>query len=216
MISPAPWRLTGQGYIFLCRFPQSFVSRHVHLPHVLSDKFIGGYGFIMFADYESSNVGRYQELLCIPGKVTYGNKRYYTISSIYVSTWDSVESGRVNWGIPKEPAEFEFAPLDDAREQLNVWKDGRIIVSCVVKRGKVPFPLSTRMLKLRLLQYYQDRYCFTKVGGFGWGRRAYVESFNADGRYFPPVEKEHIAAAAAASPFSMIFHEPYVTYDMKD
>ena len=105
---PAPWDLKGKGYIFLYKFNKKFVEQSGKVPEFLKDSFTGGFGSVMLVNYKQSNAGPYGELLFIPGKFKFNNKKLDNISKIYVSTMESVVNGRLNWGIPKEKADFSF------------------------------------------------------------------------------------------------------------
>ena len=52
-------------------------------------------------------------LLLIPGTMRFPDgRRYASFSRILVSTWDSVVNGRINWGIPKDRANFDWVRGD--------------------------------------------------------------------------------------------------------
>src|SRR5262245_61022490 len=103
-IVPPPWRLTGSGYILLYRwFPRDFVAVQGQVPPALAGSFKGGASAVMVVNYENSEVGPYRELLFIPGLF----ERGFSITRTYVSSQASVDSGRANWGIPKQLAEFD-------------------------------------------------------------------------------------------------------------
>lgn len=76
------------------------------MPGSLRASFVGGYGALMLVDYSESNCGPYRELLLIPGSFRVRDKTLASISRIFVSTTESLASGRRNWGIPKELADF--------------------------------------------------------------------------------------------------------------
>lgn len=115
---PAPWQLNGYGYILLYQFKKSFTNEEA--PEFLKGKAISGFGSMMLVNYESSNCGPYGELLFIPGKYAHENKKLNTISKIYVSSMDSVDNGRANWGIPKEMAHFTFEKSSQNKEHVIV------------------------------------------------------------------------------------------------
>ncbi|HHX59130.1 MAG TPA: acetoacetate decarboxylase family protein, partial [Epulopiscium sp.] len=115
---PAPWTLIGSGYILLYRFDTNFANEQA--PDFLKEKAIPGIGSVMLVNYEAANCGPYGELLIIPGKYNYKNRKLHTINKIYVSSQDSVDNGRMNWGIPKEHANFSFEPLSDKLEKVTV------------------------------------------------------------------------------------------------
>src|SRR6187549_840298 len=118
--APAPWTLTGDGYIFVYKFSQDFVRSQGLIPPFLQGAYRGGFGAVMLVDYHTSGVGAYRELLFIPGVFEVNGKNYYSITKIYVSTMASVVNGQENWGIPKEVADFDIQRLDDSSERITV------------------------------------------------------------------------------------------------
>jgi len=74
-VYPAPWNLTGKGYILLYKFPGNFVEGKSNLPSFLKGCFAGGFGTLMLVDYSTSNAGPYGELLLIPGKFRHKGKK---------------------------------------------------------------------------------------------------------------------------------------------
>ena len=130
---PAPWNLKGKGYIIVYALDKDFVEKEGNVPEFLKGKFVGGFGALMLVDYEESNAGPYGEMLFIPGKFKFKNKRLDTISKIYVSTMESVVNGRNNWGIPKERADFKFTKIDENRENVCISLEGENIAELVEK-----------------------------------------------------------------------------------
>ena len=97
-IAPAPWTLKGNGYIFIYHFPKEFVEKFGFLADYQRLSFKGDFvGTVMLVDYETSAVGPYQELLFVPGRMTFNKKKLFSISKIYVSSDDSVWNGNENW-----------------------------------------------------------------------------------------------------------------------
>ncbi|GAA5877072.1 hypothetical protein JCM3774_002834 [Rhodotorula dairenensis] len=145
MSAPAPWHLTGQGWIIPLRTP--FSATPVPIPPAAyaplergstadqSHRFHGGVGFVMLVRYKTSNVGPYDELIYVPGLFSRRPRQTRTdattaepveyfpsITRIYVSTDESVYNGRKNWGIPKHRADFNFSsdPADPASTSVRV------------------------------------------------------------------------------------------------
>ena len=84
MQAPPPWKLKGNGYIFLYHFPKSFVKKFGFLSDYQANKFNGDFvGTVMLVDYETSAVGPYHELLFVPGRLNYDKKKVFSISKIY-------------------------------------------------------------------------------------------------------------------------------------
>ena len=107
-IVKAPWDLRGYCYTFLVKIPSFWGSEKMFVPKELPESH-GGFAFVMFVHYDSSDVGPYDELLFMPlTTFPFGCQKGRTISRIFVSSQPSVDSGRHNWGIPKELAEFKL------------------------------------------------------------------------------------------------------------
>jgi hypothetical protein len=98
--------LEGDGWILLLRLPEA-AARPRHMPPELQAAAARRAVDVMFVDYADSPAGPYRELLYMPGRLTLpGGRKAWSVTRIYVSTWDSVVNGRRNWGIPKDLAEF--------------------------------------------------------------------------------------------------------------
>ncbi|KAG0146714.1 hypothetical protein CROQUDRAFT_657067 [Cronartium quercuum f. sp. fusiforme G11] len=76
--------------------------------------FRGGMGTIQIIRYHSSPIGPYDELMIVPGEFALPDELHRgplpRITRIYVSTLQSVFSGRLNWNVPKHLAQFKFTP----------------------------------------------------------------------------------------------------------
>ncbi|GAA5887476.1 hypothetical protein JCM16303_003430 [Sporobolomyces ruberrimus] len=118
--------------------------------------------------------GAYDELLYIPGLFSKEEKPeeyFLTTTRIYVSTDLSVANGRVEWGIPKHRAEFEFTPLspDSSKMHLTVshpTNPPRPFFSAVLTDSKLtPFsmPVSTSWLSWPISRYFMDGYNATLI-----------------------------------------------------
>ena len=100
-IVPAPWKLRGDGYMFMIKLPLPRGRAELFAPTELAEARFGQFGWVMYVDYAASPVGPYRELLFNPGTFRFGARRLPSITKIYVSSQASVDSGRHNWGIPK-------------------------------------------------------------------------------------------------------------------
>jgi hypothetical protein len=170
--APAPWHLTGDGYVLIYKFPQDFAAAHTG-----AYEYKGGYGAVSLLNYHSSNVGPYQEIMFIPGQVAYPQKTGYSISKIYVSSESSVLNGQTNWGIPKELAEFEALPQVDGSGRIQVCKEGQPFVDLTIKPLGPAIPLNGAVLP-PLVQYRNGQTYITRLKSTGAGR--YVRILNAD------------------------------------
>nr|CCA22107.1 conserved hypothetical protein [Albugo laibachii Nc14]CCA23401.1 conserved hypothetical protein [Albugo laibachii Nc14] len=128
---PPPWiDMKAESYIFMTytrsidRIPDSWSDpfRSTLTSSPQNRRYIGGIGTIMIIRYFEAPCGPYDELMFCPGKFTVPalqNKSKFGITRIYVSTEASVQSGRANWGIPKQLAKFRFYKSRDCLSQLS-------------------------------------------------------------------------------------------------
>ena len=157
---PAPWDLTGSGWVVALRMAPGSPLRDAFLPGALAGRGQGAIAYLMYVDYAESACGPYRELLFIPGSFPFADgRRHLTISRILVSTWDSVVNGRINWGIPKDRADFEVAEVlaGKREERIRVVSEGREL--CDLRFASVPFmpslPVSSALLPERYLTLAQ-------------------------------------------------------------
>lgn len=192
---PAPWHLEGTGYIMSYKFPKQFILERGFLAKRFSNGFYGKVGYVILADYQSSPVGPYRELLFIPGKVRYQRRKAYTISKIFVSTAASAENGRNNWGIPKELAEFSMTPVGKDLETIKVTKDGAVILDITVKAGsRLTVPLHTAFKPVTLVQHLDGQTFWTRLHGKGTAKFAQNLDVSVNSQYFPNfVFSRHVA-----------------------
>ncbi|MEA5593624.1 acetoacetate decarboxylase family protein [Rivularia sp. UHCC 0363] len=113
---PAPWTLKGYAVqtLQLVNIEQAskFIPSELKIISFLPGKTLGG---IYISCYDGSLL-TYNELIVVPGFVSYQGNIGAWISHIYVDNQDSVAGGREIWGLPKEMAEFS-------------WNDGSVRVS---------------------------------------------------------------------------------------
>lgn len=204
-LAPAPWKLTGRGWLFLYRLPQEAASIPELLPRESCGPYLGGLAALMLVDYASSDVGPYQELLFIPGRFRHQNEKYYSISRIWVSTKASVVNGQNNWGIPKELARFTIK----RNEQEESWSvqqpDGKVFLQASLKKGRLPFPMHTRLLPFPLLQSWKGRLFQTGFSGHGWARLADMQKLDIQSDVFPAIASYKPLLGMAIDPFHIQF-----------
>ena len=198
----APWNLKGRGYVIIYKFNKDFVKDNCSLPPFLNYRFKGGFGAIMIMDYFESNVGPYQELLFIPGKFIYNNKKYYSITKIYVSSMESVVNGKENWGMPKQFANFNF---NDDFSKISVDIEGINILDFKANYRHLKFPLSTKLVPLPLVQRYNKKDYYTKFFGKGKARFAKVKKLKINSTLFPKVEDQRRLFSLRIEDFNITF-----------
>jgi len=184
---PAPWNLTGDGYIILYRFQKEFVEKNGFVSPETFSCFKGGFGLVMLVNYSSSTAGPYQELLFMPGRFSHEGKTYFSISKIYVSTMESVVNGRENWGIPKELADFNFHKTKDRTERIIVSVNGRTCLDITLLRRRLYIPISTNLYPLPLMHNLEGKSFFTSFQGSGYGKLAKIINVTADSALFPDI-----------------------------
>lgn len=207
---PAPWSLSGKGYILLYKFSEEFVKKNCNVPVFLNNSFTGGFGTIMIVDYYSSNAGPYGELLFIPGRFRHRDKKLNTITDIFVSSMESVVNGRKNWGIPKEHADFQFHLVDKHTENVHVHTGSKTIADFTIKSGGISFPVSTRFLPFPLVQSYDGNYYYTTFHGNGIGKIAKVSKVKINSELFPDVSSLKPLLAIKVEPFTITFPVPII------
>lgn len=182
-----PWNFTGNGYIMLFKFPKSFILDHGFLPERFRKGFYGNVGAIVFADYQSSNLGPYQELFFVPGKLRHQHRKVYTISKNYVSdNREGLEKSLGNWGISKEKASFRFISGKDL-DSLQVTQNGVPVIDITVKVSKKgwAFPMWTFFHPLHMIQYGDGKTFSFNLHGGGKGRFAAIMKVDVNPELFP-------------------------------
>jgi hypothetical protein len=138
---PAPWRLSGDAWIFLVSMPKELLPAASFTPEALRGREAGGFSAAMVVNYRASNVGPYQEILWIPGFFRFADRKRLSITRIFVSTWESVENGQRNWGIPKDRADFAITAERDDVEHIVVSKNGQVFADLRVKKTGFSLPV---------------------------------------------------------------------------
>lgn len=209
---PAPWSLTGSGYIILITLRESFVTQSCFVPESLAGSFSGGIGTIMLVDYVSSDAGPYKEILFIPGRFSFQGRNLFSITKIYVSTMNSVVNGIRNWGIPKELAQFNISQTGNERV-VHIDRDGVCFAELCFKHYPIHVPITTALVPpaLRTLgHHYQSRTYITRLSARGSVCPARLVSARIDKTYFPDFTTGKVLASFYVSKFLMVFPVPQV------
>ena len=207
-LAPAPWSLTGRGWILLVKMPATALDDPAFVPPALRGKRHGRLAMVMLVDYETSAVGPYQELLYIPGRFDFPNGRHYSITRIYVSTMDSVVNGRLNWGIPKDRCDFDFRQDSDGDDLLSVSHQGRRFAHLRVHGGGLRLPFTTGLLPrflLTLSQYHGGRQFTYVPSASGQVQFSHVVDMQFDGTLFPDLGVGKVVACMKTPRFRMTF-----------
>lgn len=208
--TPAPWSLTGRGYIVVLRGTPTARERGSFLGDEFKNQWGGFFSYLIFADYVSSDVGPYRELLFVPGSVPATGGRRLTISKIYVSTSASVHNGRLNWGIPKEQCDFDVIRLNANEERVIATSNSNPLAEFVFRSRGPSFPFRTSWVPSSLRSFVQKlngkTFFFTPEakGTLQW---AQLRHGHVDTTQFPDFEQSRIVAAFKVRNFQMTFPE---------
>lgn len=207
-MSAPPWSLTGDGFIWLFRFPRAFVLEHGFLAPWQREALRETLGAVILVRYTQSGVGPYDELLCIPGRFAVAGARHFSISVIYVSTEASVRWGIANWGIPKQQAQFE-------RQQMH----GEVVFSCATTTDEpilsarlrplgLPFPVASALVPFRIAQRRGEEVLITHPRAVGRARLCTVSRLAVNPAHFPDIARLRPLAVLAVESFRMTFPHP--------
>lgn len=205
---PAPWQLSGDGWILLLELPEAARRDPRHVSPELAGCPLGGPAVVMFVDYTASPAGPYRELLYIPGRFTLPDgQRAWSVTRIYVSTWESVVNGRRNWGIPKDRADFE-REAEGATEQLRATAVGRTVAELELAARGPRLPARAGLLPAslrRLVQFHAGRRFELAPGARGGMRLARVQRLASDPELFPALDEARVRLALKAEGFRLEF-----------
>jgi hypothetical protein len=202
---PPPWKLKGEGIIMVFRFKKDWVEKNGFLTEIQKGYFKGGFGFVMLVNYSESPVGPYKELLFIPGK--FKPKNLQAITKIFVDSDLSTQNGRFNWGIPKETVPIIWQKKGKA-ETIGVGSEDDPVLFLKISSGGIPFPASTKLLPISLLQELEGKEFHTNPRGSGWAKLAKIETLKVDREHFPDIGKIKPLFCFKVNPFTMHFPLP--------
>ncbi|KAI0644205.1 hypothetical protein C8Q79DRAFT_914134 [Trametes meyenii] len=132
--APAPWTVKAEAWWFITslgRKPEPgealplsyFPSQETQLYKISTeqDAFRGGRGSITLTCYAESPIGAFDELAIAPGEfVNPYESQSHRVTRAYVSSLKAVVSGRHNWGLPRELAQFVYLPSLDIPDATEV------------------------------------------------------------------------------------------------
>jgi Acetoacetate decarboxylase (ADC) len=207
-LHPSPWRLQASAYVLAVRMPEDVIDTASFVPPSLAGKRCGHTAYVLFVDYREANCGPYQELLVAPAVYDFGEGHYPTITRIYVSTYDSVVNGRINWGIPKDRADFKVERGKDNVDRVQVSRDGHVFADMRFKPYGLTFPVTSALLPagLRtLMQHWRGKsYRFT-LSAKGNLRMAKLVEWTFDPKMFPDLARGKVLMAGYFPNFDMTF-----------
>ncbi|MDC3960441.1 acetoacetate decarboxylase family protein [Polyangium jinanense] len=204
---PAPWTLGGDAYVVMLRLPPRLIEEGSFVPEPLRGRAQGRTGALMFVDYATSDVGPYRELLFIPCRFRIGGGLFWSITKIYVSSWDSVVNGRQNWGIPKDRADFEVT-REAGRERVRLHDGDHVFADLVFAPRGLRLPASSVLMPeaLRtLVQVDDDRAFYYAPEASCKVELARLVEARVDPARFPDVSQGKVLFAARLSDFTLRF-----------
>ena len=148
-------------------------------------------------------------MLYIPGRITDRGQSAWSVTRIWVSTWESVVNGRRNWGIPKDRA--DFVREEHAGEERITVRQGAAVVARLDFAPLGPtLPVTTGLVPgmlRRLVQYHGGRR-YTLAPG-ARGRAGAARLLHAEGGegLFPDLARGRTLAALRVPGFTMTFPE---------
>jgi hypothetical protein len=206
--APAPWTLRGDAWVLLFRFREAALHDAHYLPPELRQRPLSGPSVIMFVDYTESPVGPYRELLYMPGRFDFGaGLRAWSVTRIFVSTWESVINGRINWGIPKHRADFRRERIG-RRDTIRIAVDDRTVAAFefVPLGPSLPVPAGLLPAAMRRLVQYLDGRRFELVltarGRVGLARLC---ARHTDSTLFPDLTSARRLLAVRIPQFTLTF-----------
>lgn len=210
---PPPWQLKGEGIILLYRFPKKWINEQRLIPDHLKGQFKGGFGYLMLVNYYDSPVGPYKELLLIPGK--FNPHKIQSITNIIVNSENSTHNGRYNWGIPKitQPIIWES---EKGMDTIGVGDEDDPFFFCKISHKGISFPVSTKILPIKLYQQWNGKAFETEPKGSGWGKFAKIETLKINHKRFPDISQFKPVFSVKVSPFKIDFPKPSSTYEISD
>lgn len=213
-LAPAPWTLTGQGYLIALRMPNAILANCPFTSTTLRRSRRSTLSVAMLVDYDSSPAGPYQELLFIPGSFQFSDARRASISRIYVSTNASVVNGRRNWGIPKDRCDFAIDFNDSGVDRAHLRADnGDTIAEFLLSHSGPALPLPTQIVPKAmrtLAQLWEGREYTLTPSASGHGKWAKVIDWQFNADYFPDLAQGRCVGALKITDFTMTFPEPRV------
>jgi hypothetical protein len=205
---PAPWQLRASAYAVLAKLPADTSDESWFVPPSLRGKRRSQLGILLYVDYHASDCGPYHELIGACAGFDFGDKQMPSITRIYVSTFDSVVNGRLNWGIPKDRADFDVERTDAHGERVAVRRDGRELARFELQGRGPALPATTAMLLpawRTVAQHWQGCEYRILLAAKGKARLARVVDWSFAADLFPDFARGRVLAAVQLPAFDMTF-----------
>lgn len=192
---PPPWTLSGSGVVV------------VYAPAPGSPV-----GALLLLRYATSPVGSYDELLWAALTRTPAGCRPQ-VNSIWVSTVESVEWGRRNWGLPKRPAQFGWERNAGGGQVWVTGEDDREIAHLAFRTGGPRLPVTSALIPAPLRTLAQPPleggggWLLTRVQATGQVTPAHLTVLHADGLH-PPLRRARPSLTLGVPDFRLTFPLP--------
>jgi hypothetical protein len=196
-VIPAPWSLTGRGFMYF------FWGKRRIDPY--SGIEVSGVGGMIIAQYATSPVGPYNELLYIPGRQKLGAKSGFFISKIYVDSVASVKGGRTNWGIPKEYAEITIENVNEKAISIAASQEDKNLFAAKMNIKGPSFPINTSLIPIPLVQALDNKQFYTKFKGSGSAKWSSIAIEKCESSFFEDISKHTALGGLAVNPFNLTF-----------
>jgi len=153
-----------------------------------------------------------QELLFIPGKFDFHEKKVFSITKIYVSSKESVYNGKLNWGIPKKIGDFKRKKISENEEIISVKENKSKVMDIKLKTRGLPIPVNSKILPFAstLCQKYNDKFYYTHVDISGWMRYTTVSDISINQKYFPDISNIRPILAIKIDNLKLTFEKPEI------
>lgn len=201
-----PWNLKGNGYIFLYRLPEEFLREYSFISDFFINKFHNYLSALIIVDYQDSNVGAYNEIIFVPGLFDFNNKKYPSISKIYVDSQSSIYNGIENWAIPKEYADFKIAEKDNSTI-VEILKNNQTFFKAEINNNSFKIPFTNSFLPFNLIQHKNSETFINKFSAKGLLNKAKINISCTDKDFFPDLTNFTPIIGFKINNFNMFFSE---------
>lgn len=214
-LPPPPWRLRGSAFALLYRLPREALLTSGAIPPEVRPGFLGGMSALLLADYESSEVGSYRELLFVPGRFAGPTGGIHSVTCGFVSSEAAAASGLRNWGLRRHLGEVTFERAGQVH-RVTVTSRGEAagpVATFTIRTGVLGIPMTTDVLpatRRTILQRVEDRALLTTLSGRGTLRSAHVESVSVSSAELPDLSAYQPTMAVRLEGFHLALPGPTV------
>lgn len=199
-VTPAPWTLTGRGFVLLLRSRARVQGRGL----------LGRFSAVGFVDYATSDVGPYRELLHVPHLTRRSGGVGPTVRDIWVTLEASAVSGNANWGLTKSVAQIDRVTSAAGVESWTASDEAGELGRVLHHPSGPALPIAKPAGLGRLLQVRDGQAYATPVGVRGLVRWTEVVEASFDPRVVD-LEAHTIVGGVAITRGSMGFGVPAIT-----